>query len=182
MNTRRILHLDDLARGLGWFSVSLGVAEVLAPGRLAQAIGLRRRRRLLRLYGMREIGAGIGLLLSRDPAPWLWARTGGDLLDIATLRTALRENNPHLGAARASMLSVLAVTALDVLMHTGETGHAPTFDYSDRRGITSGPPPRKPEQPRHPRSRARARRRAAGAGHGGQTRKSARQAAPTEAT
>ncbi len=104
MNTPRILHLDDLARGLGWFSVSLGIAEVLAPGRLAHAVGLRRRRRLLRLYGMREIVTGIGLLLSHDPAPWLWVRTGGDVLDIATLRTALRRNNPRLSAARASMI------------------------------------------------------------------------------
>lgn len=165
MNTRHILHLDDLVRGLGWFSISLGVAEVLAPG----------RRRLLRLYGMREIAAGIGLLLSRDPAPFLWARAGSDLMDIATLR-----------AARTSMISLLAITALDVLgsalLQAAETGHAATFDYSDRRGITTGPPARKPEQPRNPRSRARSRRRAAGAGHGGQKRKSARQEAPTEAT
>ncbi|HEX6010571.1 MAG TPA: hypothetical protein VFY87_01955 [Geminicoccaceae bacterium] len=31
---------DALARGLGWFSVALGVAEVAAPGRLARALGM----------------------------------------------------------------------------------------------------------------------------------------------
>ena len=31
---------DALARGLGWFSITLGVAEVTAPGRLARVLGM----------------------------------------------------------------------------------------------------------------------------------------------
>jgi len=31
---------DALARGLGWFSIGLGLAEVLAPRTLTRALGL----------------------------------------------------------------------------------------------------------------------------------------------
>ena len=31
---------------------------------------------------------GVGILASRSPAPWLWARVAGDGLDMATLRSA----------------------------------------------------------------------------------------------
>jgi hypothetical protein len=57
-----------------------GLAEMLAPGQAARTIGLGRKRRLFRLYGIRETAAGIGLLLSGQRAPWLLARAGGDML------------------------------------------------------------------------------------------------------
>ena len=63
-----------VARGLGWFSIALGVAELMAPRAVARATGMRRSDTLMRAYGLREIGAGIGLLTARDPTPWLWAR------------------------------------------------------------------------------------------------------------
>jgi hypothetical protein len=52
---------EQLATGLGWFSVGLGVGEVAAPGAIANLIGLRngsRRHILLR-----------SPLCSRSPAP-----------------------------------------------------------------------------------------------------------------
>ena len=45
-----------LARGLGWFSISLGVAEVLAPRLISRLVGGRGDNlTLIRLYGIREI-------------------------------------------------------------------------------------------------------------------------------
>jgi hypothetical protein len=139
MSAARVLHLDDVARGLGWFSVALGLAEMLAPGRVARSVGLRRKRKLFRLYGIRETAAGIGLLVSGQRAPWLLARAGGDMLDIATLGGALRRRNPKLGVARSAMISVLLITALDVLggvlLGMERRQHGPARDYSDRKGI-----------------------------------------------
>ena len=37
----RNLNEEQLARGLGWFSIGLGLAEVVAPGGAAKLIGLR---------------------------------------------------------------------------------------------------------------------------------------------
>jgi hypothetical protein len=139
MSAGRILNLDDVARGLGWFSVALGLAEMLAPGQVARTIGLGRKRKLFRLYGIRETAVGIGLLLSGERAPWLLARVGGDMLDIVTLRRALRRPNPRLGVARSAMASVLLITALDVLsgvlLSMERRRRQPVRDYSDRKGI-----------------------------------------------
>jgi hypothetical protein len=139
MSAGRVLHLDDVARGLGWFSVALGLAEMLAPGQVARSIGLGRKRKLFRLYGIRETAAGVGLLLSGQRAPWLLARAGGDMLDIATLWGALRRRNPRLGVARSAIASVLLITALDVLggvlLSMERRRRQPVRDYSDRKGI-----------------------------------------------
>jgi hypothetical protein len=74
-----------LAQGLGWFSIALGVAEVLAPHRVTRATGLHGHERLVSSYGVREIVTGIGLLTAKDPTPWVWGRVGGDALDLGTL-------------------------------------------------------------------------------------------------
>jgi len=85
------------ARALGWFSLGLGTAEVLAPGTVARCIGVGSgdlSRTILRLVGARELMAGVGLLTQRRPTVWLWSRLGGDLLDLGLLGAAL-SRNPH---------------------------------------------------------------------------------------
>src|SRR5256885_2280475 len=75
----------SVARGLGWFSIGLGLAELLLPRVVARAVGMPGRERTVQAYGLREIATGIALLKARDPTPWLLARVGGDALDLATL-------------------------------------------------------------------------------------------------
>lgn len=102
-----------LARKLGWFSIGLGVAEIVFTNEVARATGIRNRQ-LLTLYGLREIATGVGLLMSRKPAPWLWARVAGDGLDLATLAIVLNEGDEdRRSRALACMLGVTGVTALD---------------------------------------------------------------------
>ncbi len=74
-----------LARGLGWFSLGLGLAEVLAPAALCRATGLRGRETLVRVYGLRELAAGAAILASHDPTPWIWSRVAGDALEPGAL-------------------------------------------------------------------------------------------------
>ncbi|HMV86669.1 MAG TPA: SRPBCC family protein [Blastocatellia bacterium] len=105
-----------LARGLGWFSIGLGLAEIAAPRGLAKMIGLRGNHdTLLRLLGAREIASGIGILAQRKPTGWLWSRVGGDAMDLALLGTAFslpKANRNRLAAATAA---VAGVTALDIV-------------------------------------------------------------------
>lgn len=108
---------DRLANGLGMFSLGLGLAEVTAPGKLAEFIGVAdddQSRTILRSYGAREIGTGLGILAQKRPAGWMWGRVGGDILDLATLAFAM--NRPEADRAKIGRAigMVLGVTALDV--------------------------------------------------------------------
>ena len=105
---------ERLAMGLGWFSIGLGVAEIVAPGSLARFIGVpdsRDSRNVMRTYGTREIASGIGILTQPRPAGWLWSRVAGDLLDLATLAKADKYATSRTAGAAAA---VLGVTALDI--------------------------------------------------------------------
>jgi hypothetical protein len=106
--------MRKLANALGWFSIALGAAEVLGPKRLNRALGVDSRGGLTRAYGLREIGAGLGLLAAKNKRPWLWSRVAGDALDLATLNAAAKKSGRK-GRVGAAAASVLAVTALDLL-------------------------------------------------------------------
>ena len=125
LNTER--RADDgkgLARALGWFSIGLGAAELLAPAHVADLAGLDEDRTdLVRFYGMREIASGVGILSQRQPTPWVWSRVAGDLLDLATLGAAMASDNPRRGRAAGAMAMVLGVTALDMLCASQLTAH-----------------------------------------------------------
>jgi len=103
------------ARGLGWFSIGLGLWEVFGAKGIARSLGIEHRRRLIRLYGLREIATGIGIFASGERATWLWARFAGDILDLLTLAAALRAENPKRRNAAIAAGNVAAVTALDLM-------------------------------------------------------------------
>lgn len=133
-----------LARGLGWFSIGLGVLELVAPHSLARALGMEERAELIRAYGMREVATGLGILSQRDPTPWVWGRVGGDLLDLATLATGLDGANRHRGKVGLALAAVAGVTVLDVicaqsLASERAWARRPVRDYSDLRGMPAPP-------------------------------------------
>ena len=104
-----------LARGLGWFSVGLGVAQILAPRGLARTIGLRgggTHGVVMRIMGLREVAQGLGILARPRPAGWLWSRVAGDVVDLVLLAIADSRRRPRVGAA---MAAVAGVTVPDVL-------------------------------------------------------------------
>jgi uncharacterized membrane protein len=108
---------DRLTKGLGWFSVGLGLAEIVAPRSVANAAGVRedlKNRSLLRLYGLRELAAGIGILTQDRPAGWMWARVGGDVLDLSSLASALTDERTDKKRVAFSIASVVGVTAADL--------------------------------------------------------------------
>src|SRR3546814_2461250 len=78
---------------------------------------------LLRTYGLREIGTGVGSLSLR-PAPALWTRVGGDALDLATLALGVRGNRRQRRNAVAAMAAVAGVGALDMVCATATAREA----------------------------------------------------------
>ncbi|MGR6329458.1 hypothetical protein ACU5AX_10365 [Sphingomonas sp. XXL09] len=133
---------DRLSRALGWFSIGLGVTELVAPGRLARILGLEGKEGLIRAYGARELASAVPTL-SVDKPIGLGARIGGDALDLATLATALGRDNPKRHNAAIATALVLGITLLDVAAYTGvKAAHRRSSgserDYSDRSGLPRG--------------------------------------------
>lgn len=118
-----------LARGLGWFGIGLGLAELLAPRKIKQATGIDYDRRLLQLLGLREIVSGIGILTQSRRTPWVWSRVAGDAVDMGVLGTAMFSNRSERRRAGIALAAVAGVTAVDVLnavqlSRNGTNGHA----------------------------------------------------------
>lgn len=107
---------ERLARGLGWFSIGLGLAELLAPRGVAKVAGMRGNTTLIRLFGLREIASGIAIFAGgRRPAGPVWSRVAGDALDLACLGAAYATPENDKARLTFATANVLAVTALDVL-------------------------------------------------------------------
>jgi uncharacterized membrane protein len=105
-----------LAKGLGWFSVGLGLAELLAPRAIASITGVSKERTgLIRLYGLRELGAGIAIFSQKKPTEAMWSRVAGDALDLVSLGVACTSPDAKRGRITFATANVLAVTALDVM-------------------------------------------------------------------
>lgn len=105
-----------LAKGLAWFSIGLGLAELLAPRAIASISGVSKRRTgLIRLYGLREIASGITIFTQQNAAGGVWLRVAGDALDLASLGAAVASPDSKKGRLAFATANVLAVTALDVI-------------------------------------------------------------------
>jgi len=133
----KIRTANAMTSRLGWFSIGLGLAELLMTRQLARATGMQGREGLLRLYGVREVATGVGLLAAKRREPWLGARVAGDALDLATLSQGAKKVR-----AGAAMAAVAGVAALDVqaarALGRERAQKAHYRDYSDRSGFPRG--------------------------------------------
>jgi uncharacterized membrane protein len=122
---RRVERLDRaerLARGLGWFSLGLGITQLAAPRTLARMIGVRPDRvsdKTMRAIGAREIATGLGILSRSRPAGWLWARVLGNVMDLGLLERSLRSRRADRRRVAGAAATVLGVTVLDSLAGSG---------------------------------------------------------------
>ena len=109
---------ERLASGLGWFSIGLGVAELLAPRAVARGIGLKGRGptpALTRLCGLRELAAGVGILSQRRPSAWMWSRVAGDVMDLAMLASGFAARGTNRARLAAATAAVAGVTVVDAV-------------------------------------------------------------------
>ena len=121
------MNAAQFSRSLGWFSVGLGLTELIAPRPLARLIGVNEDHdRLIRALGAREIVSGLGLLARPKPAGFAWSRVGGDIMDLSLLGAALMQSRSQpLSVSRsldddrrrltATICVVAAVTLVDVI-------------------------------------------------------------------
>lgn len=115
---RRAMHRmgdrETLDRSLGWFSIGLGLTQLLAPRTLGRAIGVGDQSTVIRMCGMREIVSGVGLLSGKAPAAFSTSRVFGDVLDLALLGASLRSPQANPGRIAAAATAVASVTAVDM--------------------------------------------------------------------
>jgi len=106
----------QLAEALGWFSVGLGLLEILAPRALARCLGVRDGAGVIRAFGLRELVNGIAILSAQQkPTRWMQARVAGDALDLASLGVAMGSHPSRRGRLGLATAAVAGVTALDVM-------------------------------------------------------------------
>jgi hypothetical protein len=123
-----------LGLGLGVFSIALGLAEVAAPGRLARWLGIEGRsaKRVIGIFGARELLAGAMLLRGPAVSTNAWNRVAGDAMDLAALGLAFTRTSRK-GAVAGALGFVAGATLLDVIAGRGlarQTGR--TFPRQQR--------------------------------------------------
>lgn len=107
-----------VAKALGWFSLGLGLTELLSGKNLDRYLGTGGHEGTLRLFGLREIAAGALILAQKEPsAASVWSRVGGDVMDLIFLGKALEAQRSRTKQDRLEVATatVVAVTAVDVL-------------------------------------------------------------------
>jgi uncharacterized membrane protein len=135
---------DPMAKGLGVFSLALGIPQTLAPGRVNRLIGVKddpKSRMLMRAVGVRELVAGVGIFTDRRPAQWVWARVAGDTMDLALLGSALRSKSTSQPRTLAATGAVVGAFAADVI------DGVRLSSASDGDGNGDGAAQAQPEQP-----------------------------------
>src|SRR5215212_7067741 len=111
----RVRDKDPLAQFLGWFSIGLGTAQLVAPRALSRIVGASDdgvAPRVMRAMGARELAQGTGILVRPRPTMWLWSRVAGDGVDLALLGLIAFKNRRARTAF--AIANVAAVTAPDV--------------------------------------------------------------------
>jgi hypothetical protein len=119
------------AKTLGWISISLAAAELIAPGWLQKKVGTEAYDRLARIFRMREIpgGTGDGSTLGN------WSRMASDTVDLVGLAGAVQKRMQQ-GGVGTALATVAALTALDAMVASGREETKP------ERRITHKPGPR----------------------------------------
>jgi uncharacterized membrane protein len=112
----RMTQEQQLAGAMGWFGIALGLAELLAPRRVATMIGVSpEHRTLIRLMGLRELASSAGILGDRSSAGAVWSRVAGDVLDLTLLGAAFASSRSDKGRLAAAAASVAGAMAMDVI-------------------------------------------------------------------
>ena len=106
---------DGLTKALGWFSVGLGIAQIIAPRAVSRMAGLHDSPLLVRAVGLRELASGVGILNDRNPSGWLWSRVAGDAMDLTMLGNAARSSGIQRTRLAVTAAAVAGVTVLDLL-------------------------------------------------------------------
>lgn len=123
---RSVPTAEQSAKGLGWFSLALGLTELLAARKLTGALDVRGKEPIVRAMGLREIASGA--LIARDKRKGAWSRVAGDALDVAALAAVFPGNRRKRNVAIA--LGAVAGAGLLDLVTARALGKRPTVKRS----------------------------------------------------
>lgn len=124
--TRR---LEKVVFVLGCIRIGLGVGEIVAPREIRRRIGGPRWPVLMRLKGLREISAGVGLLQHKGPAG---TPTPVGTLGLAALLAAPIARRAARRRVRGAAIAVAGVTALTVILVRFKTPAIPATTAQER--------------------------------------------------
>lgn len=132
---RKVQRARSLANALAWFSIGLGLAQLLAPRAMSRAIGVSSPPVLLRAIGVREIVSGVGILSQTRPTGWLWSRVAGDAMDLGLLGIAAASGPNRRSRVAVAAGAVAGVAMLDMLSSARhrkleQAGHLPMGEGS----------------------------------------------------
>ena len=108
MSDRSSNTTEPLVKALAGASFGLGLAELVAPDKVAALAGVddtKLSRRVIRALGARECGHGAALLGGSDKL--VWTRVAGDALDVALLMAGVAARGP--GRRRRGAMAALAL-------------------------------------------------------------------------
>lgn len=133
---------DRFGRALGWYSIGLGLTELLAAPRITRALGAEGRENLVRVMGVRELVHGV-VCLSVNNDYGAMTRVAGDIVDLASLAALYRDDNPKKDNVGKAIAAVVATTVADLAAATSirslhNRKGEPVRDYSDRSGFPRG--------------------------------------------
>lgn len=110
----------QLSLAIGATAVGLGIWGLIFPTSVKRTFGIRSSAAIVAaLFGVRELWSGLSLVNDPTRSDVLWARVGGDVLDLAALGALARPLNPKAGNARLALNLVKAVAVLDVIAALG---------------------------------------------------------------
>lgn len=112
------MNYKAISRGLGWFSLALGAAELLGSRRITRALGVERGEGVVKAFGAREMVAGAGLLQAPAHATRMWGRVAGDALDLGALALVARKSGKRRALAGA-VAFVAGAALIDTLVARG---------------------------------------------------------------
>jgi hypothetical protein len=129
-----------LVKTLAGASLGLGLAELVAPAKVAAVAGVddtRLSRRVIRALGARECGHGAALL--GGPDTLVWTRVAGDVLDVSLLLAGVAARGPgrrRRGAFSAAILGGSGAADLYAALHATRDGGAPVLHANPGKGGT----------------------------------------------
>lgn len=133
--------IDRAGRALGWFSLGLGAVELFSPRTVTRTLGVEGREGIVRAMGAREVAAGV-LCLSANSDYGAFSRVGGDMIDLAALGAAYRDDNPKKRNVGIAIAAVTAIAVVDAIVGARirelHSRKSEPRDFSDRSGFPKG--------------------------------------------
>lgn len=110
------MNTNTAEKAIGWLGIGLGAVELLVPGWLQKQLGADNHQRLMRLFGVRGMLAGIG---GSGVDVTAWSRLASESIDLTGL-AGVAQRRMQEGNVGTTFLVLATLTALDALVAHGQ--------------------------------------------------------------